>query len=96
MFWLGVVALVVVVIVAFSTTKGTTASDQPQPDRSGITVGSGSDLVALAPGTMTKDDYGAAQKAEPFAVQLADNVNQNRLGINFVWTLVAGFLVIFM
>ncbi|MCL4395055.1 MAG: ammonium transporter, partial [Chloroflexi bacterium] len=66
------------------------------PDPSGITTGSGKDLAGVAPGTLTGDDFKNAGSTEPFAVKLADLVNQNRLGINFVWTLVAGFLVMFM
>jgi Amt family ammonium transporter len=72
------------------------ADSTPQPDPSGIALGSGSDLVGIAPGTLTTDDFDAAAKSEPFALKLADMVNQNRLGINFTWTLVAGFLVMFM
>src|SRR6266480_2975414 len=68
----------------------------PQPDPSGIQLGSGADLAGIAPGTLTTDDFDAAAKTEPFALKLADMVNQNRLGINFTWTLVAGFLVMFM
>jgi Amt family ammonium transporter len=33
---------------------------------------------------------------EPLAVKLADFVGQNRIAINLMWTLVAGFLVMFM
>src|SRR4051812_3707401 len=67
-----------------------------EPDPSGIQLGSGSDLAGVAPGTLTSDDFDSAAATEPFAVKLADLVNQNRLGINFTWTLVAGFLVMFM
>ncbi len=42
------------------------------------------------------DDYTAQAKAEPLAVKLADAVGHNRVAINFVWTLVTGFLVMFM
>ena len=42
------------------------------------------------------DDYTAQAKAEPLAVKLADAVGHNRVSINFVWTLVTGFLVMFM
>ena len=42
------------------------------------------------------DDYTKAQATEPFASKLADLVDQNRLAINFIWTLVTGFLVMFM
>src|SRR3982074_2817709 len=71
-------------------------SPPPQPDPSGIQLGSGADLAGIAPGTLTTDDFDAAAKTEPFALKLADMVNQNRLGIHFTWTLVAGFLVMFM
>jgi Amt family ammonium transporter len=68
----------------------------PEPDPSGIKLGSGADLAGIAPGELTADDFTGAATAEPFAVKLAALVNQNRLGINFTWTLVAGFLVMFM
>jgi len=42
------------------------------------------------------DEYTAKSKAEPLAVQLADAVGHNRVAINFTWTLVTGFLVMFM
>src|SRR5258707_2962676 len=73
-----------------------TASIPTDGDPSGLTSSSGANLVGVAPGSITKEDYGAAQTSEPFAVKLADLVDQNRLGINFTWTLVAAFLVMFM
>ncbi len=42
------------------------------------------------------DTYVAQTKAEPLATQLADSVGHNKISINFVWTLVTGFLVMFM
>jgi Amt family ammonium transporter len=42
------------------------------------------------------DDYAAQAKMEPLAVKLADGVGHNRVAINFMWTLVTGFLVMFM
>jgi len=44
----------------------------------------------------TFDDYTKQTVAEPLAVKLADNVGHNRVAINFMWTLVTGFLVMFM
>src|SRR6059058_2332200 len=61
------------------------APAKPDPDRSGNGTGSGADLAGVAPGTLTADDFTTAQTNEPFAVKLADLVNQNRLGINFTW-----------
>jgi Amt family ammonium transporter len=42
------------------------------------------------------DDYTAQAKIEPLAVKLSDSVGHNRVAINFMWTLVTGFLVMFM
>ena len=42
------------------------------------------------------DQYTAETKAEPLAVKLADTVGHNQVAINIVWTLVTGFLVMFM
>jgi len=51
---------------------------------------------AFADAKKAADDYAAAAKLEPLAVKLADNVGHNRVAINFMWTLVTGFLVMFM
>jgi hypothetical protein len=42
------------------------------------------------------DDYTRQAKLEPLAVKLSDSVGHNRVAINFMWTLVTGFLVMFM
>jgi Amt family ammonium transporter len=42
------------------------------------------------------DDYTAQSKVEPLAVKLADSVGHNRVAINMMWTLLTGFLVMFM
>src|SRR5271154_3262643 len=42
------------------------------------------------------DDFTKQSAAEPLAVRLADAVGHNRVAINFTWTLVTGFLVMFM
>jgi len=42
------------------------------------------------------DDYLAQAKIEPLAVKLADSVGHNRVAVNFMWTLITGFLVMFM
>ncbi len=42
------------------------------------------------------DEYTAQTKIEPLAVKLADSVGHNRVAINFTWTLLTGFLVMFM
>ena len=42
------------------------------------------------------DDYLAQAKVEPLAVKLSDSVGHNRVAVNFMWTLITGFLVMFM
>lgn len=88
-----IVAVIGMIISVPSSKKESEAARDP----SGIVVGStAADVVGIAPGTIKQEDVDAAAKAEPFATQLATQVNQNRLGINYTWTLVAGFLVMFM
>jgi Amt family ammonium transporter len=91
-------ALILAVIALFVVTGCSSSGIEVPPpgDPSGLTTGSGEQLVGLAPGTITQADYDAAKVKEPFAAQLSDLVDQNRLGVNFVWLLVTGFLVMFM
>jgi Amt family ammonium transporter len=65
-------------------------------DPAGLSTSSGANLVGLVPGTITAEDAAKAATAEPYATKLADLVDQNRIGINMVWLLVTGFLVMFM
>jgi ammonium transporter, Amt family len=65
-------------------------------DPAGLTTASGANLDGLAPGTLDKGAYDAAKSSEPYAAKLADLVDENRIGINMVWLLVTGFLVMFM
>ncbi len=68
------------------------------PDTSGLNSASQSNLTAVsANGTPTSQkDLNTAKQNEPFAYNLALLVDENRLGINFTWTLVTGYLVMFM
>ena len=54
-----------------------------KPDPSGTTTGNVSDVPA-------------AKAGEPTLAELANAVGHNRVAINIVWTLIAGFLVMFM
>lgn len=65
-------------------------------DPGGVTTGSANDVVGATPNSPTANDLKTAEKSEPFARKLADTVGQNRVAINLTWTLVAGFLVMFM
>ncbi|CAN5687467.1 ammonium transporter [soil metagenome] len=64
------------------TAPAATATVEPSPD--GSALGDKSDSGAV-------DEKGAVDTAK-----LADTVGHNKVSINFVWTLVAGFLVMFM
>jgi Amt family ammonium transporter len=44
----------------------------------------------------SSDDFNNMSKTEPLAIKLADSVGHNRVAINFTWTLITGFLVMFM
>jgi Amt family ammonium transporter len=46
--------------------------------------------------TKAFNDYTAQAKLEPLAVKLSDSVGHNRVAVNFEWTLITGFLVMFM
>ena len=73
---------------AEETTPGQTspAPNPPalrQPDPSGSNTGNASDISA-------------AKAGEPTLSELANAVGHNRVAINIIWTLIAGFLVMFM
>ncbi|MEY2427582.1 MAG: ammonium transporter, Amt family [Verrucomicrobiota bacterium] len=53
-------------------------------------------VKAYADAKKAFDDYTTQAKVEPLAVKLADSVGHNRVAINFMWTLITGFLVMFM
>ena len=66
------------------------------PDPSGANTGGVADVVGASAGAPTADDLASLGPKEPLALKLADTVGHNRIAINMVWTLVAGFLVMFM
>ncbi len=99
-------ALAVLGLVALAAPAGA-ADEAPAPavaltnaDVKGITAPSADDLAKGDPGGTLTGSAGDIVMADPKAgLTLADVVNQvgqNRIAINFVWTLVAGFLVMFM
>jgi Amt family ammonium transporter len=72
------------------------ADEAPKPDPSGANTGGINDTVGASPGAPTADDIKAMAEKEPLAAKVADVAGHNRISINMVWTLVAGFLVMFM
>ena len=75
-------------------------------DPSGTSTGTKNDTIGVTSGgpQNTTDSSGkvtgnlvdGAKNHEPLAFALADVVGQNRISINLMWTLITGFLVMFM
>ena len=59
------------------------APPAPKPDTSGAATGGIADITAKTPG-------------KPTLEEVAETVGHNKISINMMWTLVAGFLVMFM
>ncbi|MGC2064481.1 MAG: ammonium transporter [Thermodesulfovibrionales bacterium] len=75
------------------------APEAAKSDPSGANTGGIGDMVGYSSNGPSADDMktiDAVKKTEPFAVKVADAVGKNRIAINIVWTLVCGFLVMFM
>jgi ammonium transporter, Amt family len=67
-----------------------------KPDPSGTNSGGAADIIGASANAPTKEDMEKLSKTEPLAAKLADVIGHNRIAINIVWTLVCGFLVMFM
>jgi ammonium transporter, Amt family len=67
-----------------------------EPDPSGSKTGVAADVVGASANAPTADDLKNLATNEPLAMKLADVVGHNRIAINFMWTLICGFLVMFM
>jgi Amt family ammonium transporter len=68
----------------------------PVPEPTGTSTGGVADVIGATTGAPTADDMKNMAAAEPLAAKLADVVGHNRIATNIVWTLVCGFLVMFM
>ena len=104
--WASVIALSAVLIGVAATTY---AADAPPPapaaaistaDIKGISAPSADDLAKGDPGGSLTGSAGdivmADSKAGLTITDVVNQVGQNRIAINFVWTLITGFLVMFM
>jgi Amt family ammonium transporter len=85
---------------------------QPDPagiatgDKTSTSDAGGSSFMLTEPTDKTAPDYAKTMKAfqdfqdqaakEPLAMKLADNVGHLRIATNFTWTLLTGYLVLFM
>jgi Amt family ammonium transporter len=72
------------------------ADEGPKPDPSGASTGGVADIIGATANAPTQDDMAQLSEKEPLAVKVADVVGHNRIAINMVWTLLCGFLVMFM
>src|ERR1035437_3662043 len=67
-----------------------------KPDPSGAITGGSSDVIGASANAPTAEDLQKSATSEPLALKLSDVVGHNRVAINFIWTLICGFLVFFM
>ncbi len=65
-------------------------------DPAAVKTGSAQDAIDMVEGSPTAEDLKSAETSEPFAAKLAHSVGQNKVAINLVWMLIAGFMVMFM
>lgn len=74
------------------------AADVQDAKGGGVVVAEPTDQAApdYADKLKAYQEFKAQADQEPLAIQLADAVGQNRIAINLMWTLVTGFLVMFM
>ncbi len=83
-------------VLAAGTAAPALAGDAPKPDPSGANTGGIADIYGASAGAPTDNDVKTLGATEPLAAKVADTVGHNRIAINTVWTLVCGFLVMFM
>ena len=86
----------VFLLLIFMTLGLVAATYALEPDPSGAKTGGAADVVGASANAPTADDLKNLATNEPLAAKLADVVGHNRIAINMVWTLVCGFLVMFM
>lgn len=83
-------------IVSADDSESASSSAGPVPDPSGALTGGIADVIGVTPGAPTAEDIQNLSANEPLAAKLADVVGHNRVSMNIVWTLICGFLVMFM
>jgi ammonium transporter, Amt family len=106
------IALVFAQILSGAVNVALAQQVQPDPagiatgDKSAVSDAGGNPLVIPEPTDKTAPDYDQSKKAfdeyqaqaakEPIALRLADSVGHMRIATNFSWTLLTGYLVLFM
>ncbi len=79
-----------------ATTPAATPAPAPAIDPTGANTGVASDIIGGSANAPTQEDLDKLGKSEPLAAKVADVVGHNKISINMVWTLICGFLVMFM
>ena len=88
-----IAAVLIMVFIGFGAASIAFAA---QPDPSGAASGGAADVIGASANAPTKEDLETLGPKEPLAAKLADVVGHNRIAVNIVWTLLCGFLVMFM
>ncbi|MBF0481867.1 MAG: ammonium transporter [Desulfovibrionaceae bacterium] len=80
-----------------AATEEAAPAPPPVPDPTGTAIGAIADIVGGSANAPTKEEVEkmAADK-DAMLTKVADVVGHNKIGINMTWTLVCGFLVMFM
>ena len=107
-----IVVLILAQILCGSMTLAFADQSQPDPagtetgDKSSVADAAGNPFVAPEPTDKSAPDYAKNKKdfdefqaqaaREPLALKLADGVGHTRIATNFSWTLLTGYLVLFM
>jgi Amt family ammonium transporter len=90
------IRMIAVLVLSLSLVFPSLAADEPSPDPSGSSTGGIADIVGASAGAPTADEIKALAATEPLAAKVGDAVGKNRVAINTIWTLICGFLVMFM
>ncbi|MBF0497011.1 MAG: ammonium transporter, partial [Deltaproteobacteria bacterium] len=91
-----IISLFILIVLLTLAAAALADGPPPKPDPSGANTGGAADVVGATTNAPTADDMKKMATTEPLAVKLADVIGHNRIAINFVWTLICGFLVFFM
>jgi len=73
-----------------------TTAPEVKPDPSGVHTGGAKDIVGASANGPSADELKFLAAKEPLAAKVADVVGHDRIALNFAWTLLCGFLVMFM
>lgn len=93
-FVIGALVMVSATMITRSVSAQQSAPEVEQPSTQAQAEPPSSDPVGTTTGTAK--DVTVKDSDNPTLAEVMDSVGHNRIAINFVWTLIAGFLVMFM